>query len=82
MNYFLGFLFILILLFLIHNFSKKRKLKKYKEYLHTNWGKEKKKEYYNFFIIGKYFTNTPSISGDNDAELEEALDTIPLKQGW
>ena len=57
MNYFLGFLFILILLLLIHNFSKKRKLKKYREYLHTNWGKEKKKEYYNFFIIGKYFAN-------------------------
>ncbi|WP_405608020.1 MutS-related protein [Polaribacter sp. Asnod1-A03] len=57
MDYFLGFLFISTLLFLINNFLKKKRLKKFEASLFENWGKQKKKEYYNFFVIGKYFNN-------------------------
>ena len=57
MNYFLGVAFILISLFLIDNFVKKRRLKKFKAKLLKNWGKEKKENYYNFFSIAKYFEN-------------------------
>ena len=57
MNYILGVLFILISIFLISNFLKKKRLKKLKAFLNKNWGKEKKKEYYNFFVISKYFKN-------------------------
>ncbi|AUC84594.1 DNA mismatch repair protein MutS [Polaribacter sp. ALD11] len=57
MNYFLGISFIFVLWFLIGNFLKKRKLKKIKAKLYNNWGKQKKNEYYNFFVIGKYFEN-------------------------
>ncbi len=57
MNYFLGISFILILWFLISNFLKKKRLKKFRASLYKNWGRAKKKEYYNFFVIGKYFEN-------------------------
>jgi len=57
MNYFLGVSFILISLFLIANFVKKRNLKKFKAKLLKNWGKENKENYYNFFSIAKYFEN-------------------------
>jgi hypothetical protein len=57
MNYFLGISFIFILWFLISNFLKKKRLKQFRTSLYKNWGKAKKKEYYNFFVIGKYFEN-------------------------
>ena len=57
MNYFLAISFVLIMWFLIRNFIKKKKLKKFKAALYTNWGKQNKKAYYNFFVISKYFTN-------------------------
>ncbi|MEO9570205.1 MAG: DNA mismatch repair protein MutS [Polaribacter sp.] len=57
MNYFVGTTFILILWFLINNFIKKKRLKKFKKSLYNNWGKEKKQSYYNFFVISKYFNN-------------------------
>ena len=57
MNYFLGILFVLILGFLISNFLKKKRLKKFKATLYKNWGTQKKKAHYNFFVIGKYFEN-------------------------
>ena len=57
MNYFLGISFIFILWFLINNFRKKKRLKKFKASLYKNWGTPKKKEYYNFFVISKYFNN-------------------------
>lgn len=57
MNYFLGFLFLLISFSLIKRFLHKRKVKKFRVFLLDNWGKEKKKSYYNFFVIGKYFNN-------------------------
>jgi energy-coupling factor transporter ATP-binding protein EcfA2 len=57
MNYFLGFLFIFILFLIIRRFQKRRKLEKFRRTLSENWGKEKKKSHYNFFVIGKYFNN-------------------------
>ncbi|SDS02938.1 MutS domain V [Polaribacter sp. KT25b] len=57
MNYILGVLFILVVIFLINNYLKKKKLKKYRKQLFENWGNKTKKEYYNFFVIGKYFNN-------------------------
>ena len=57
MNYFLGVISILIVWFLLSNFIKKKQLQKFKTSLYNNWGKQKKKEYYNFFVIGKYFNN-------------------------
>jgi hypothetical protein len=57
MNYFLGISFIFILGFLINNFRKKKRLKKFRASLYKNWGTPKKKEYYNFFVISKYFNN-------------------------
>lgn len=57
MNYFLGIVFILILGFLISNFLKKKRFKKFKATLYDNWGTFNKKTNYNFFVIGKYFEN-------------------------
>ncbi|TXD47177.1 MutS-related protein [Polaribacter sp. IC073] len=57
MNYFLGISFILILWFLISNYLYKKRLLKLNAKLYSNWGQPKKKEYYNFFVIGKYFEN-------------------------
>lgn len=57
MNYILGVLFILIALFLRNNFLKKKRLRKTRKKLAENWGKQVKKDYYNFFVIGKYFNN-------------------------
>jgi hypothetical protein len=57
MNYFLGIAFILVFGLLIRNFQKKRRFKKFKATLYKNWGTQKKKPYYNFFVIGKYFEN-------------------------
>ncbi|ARV14386.1 MutS-related protein [Polaribacter sp. SA4-12] len=57
MDYFIFFAFICIVWFLIHNFRKKKRLKKFKTSLYKNWGTPKKKEIYNFFVISKYFNN-------------------------
>ncbi len=59
MNYILGVAFILILLFLINNFLKKKQLIKFRKHLYNNWGKKKENEYYNFYVIEKYFKNNP-----------------------
>ena len=57
MNYFLVIVTIFIVWFLISNFNKKKRLKKRRASLYKNWGIPKKNEYYNFFVIGKYFEN-------------------------
>ena len=57
MNYILGVLFILITIFLINNYLKKKRLKKHRKQLVENWGIQTKKEHYNFFVISKYFNN-------------------------
>ena len=57
MNWILGLLFILIIVFLINKFYRKKRLEKFRLRLIENWGKPKKGEYYNFFIIARYFEN-------------------------
>jgi len=57
MNWFLGILVILILIFLRKNYLKKKKLKILKQKLIKNWGKKKEKEYFNFYSISRYFEN-------------------------
>jgi len=57
MNWILGIIFILVLVLLINNYSRKKRLKKLRETLIENWGKPKRKEYFNFYVIGKYFEN-------------------------
>ena len=57
MNYFLGFAFVAILWFLLSNFFRKKRIKKFVLLLEKNWGKPKKKPHYNFFVISKYFKN-------------------------
>lgn len=57
MNWILGIIFILVLVLLINNFSRKKRLKKLRVHLLKNWGKQKEKEYFNFDIIKQYFEN-------------------------
>lgn len=57
MNWILGLVFISIIIFLINNYSKKKKLEQLKKRLIENWGKTKIGEYYNFYVIGSYFEN-------------------------
>jgi hypothetical protein len=71
MSYFLGIAFILILVFLINNFLKKKRFKKIKDTLYKNWGTQKKASYYNFFVIGKYF--------ENNAHKKEAYHVVSEK---
>lgn len=58
LHWIIGILIILILIFLWNNFSKKKRLRKFKKQLISSWGKPKKTEYYNFFSIGQYFNKT------------------------
>ncbi|WP_452597640.1 MutS-related protein [Pontimicrobium sp. MEBiC01747] len=57
MNWILGVCIVLIIIFLLNNRSKKRKLVKLKHRLLKEWGKPKTESYYNFDIIGEYFNN-------------------------
>ncbi len=56
MNLILGLLFILIVIFLISNYNKKKRLAKLKKGFIENWAKPKV-ESFNFHSIGKYFYN-------------------------
>lgn len=57
MNWILGLLVVLILIFLYNNYSKKKRFKKLKESLVQNWGKSREDSYFNFYVIGRYFEN-------------------------
>jgi hypothetical protein len=57
MNWILGIIFILVLVLLMNNYSRKKRLKKLQGYLLKNWGKQKEKEYFNFYVIKQYFEN-------------------------
>lgn len=57
MNWILGVLFVLVIMFLIVNYSKKKRLAKLKSDLMDNWGKSKTDEYFNFKDIRLYFDN-------------------------
>jgi len=56
MNWFLGLLFILIIIFLIQNYNKKKSLAKLEKGFIENWGKPKLEKFY-FHSIGQYFYN-------------------------
>jgi len=57
MNWFIGTLFLLTLLFLWKNYNNKRRLKRLKKYFSETWGYPKKERHFNFYSIGQYFKN-------------------------
>ena len=57
MNWILGLLSVLIIIFLVNNFSRKKRLKKLKERLIDQWGRKSTAIHYSFFSIGRYFEN-------------------------
>lgn len=57
MNWILGIIFILVLMYLINNYSQKKSLKNLRENLLDKWGKQKENEYFNFHVIKQYFEN-------------------------
>ncbi|MDD3723238.1 MAG: hypothetical protein PHW92_12300 [Lutibacter sp.] len=57
MNWILGIVFIFVIIFLINNYSKKKKLEKLKKRLIEKWGEPKIGDYFNFYVIGSYFEN-------------------------
>ena len=54
-NWCLGFLVVLIVLFLMNNFKKKRRYKNLISEIRKSWGKKKEDEYFNFEDISRYF---------------------------
>ncbi|MDY7395078.1 DNA mismatch repair protein MutS [Aureibaculum sp. 2210JD6-5] len=56
MNWLLGLLFILIIIYLINNYNKKKRLSRLKKGFIENWGKPKSEKFY-FQSIGQYFYN-------------------------
>lgn len=57
MNWILGITSVLVLIFLVNNYYRKKKFKNLKVTLLKNWGKQKENEYFNFYIIKQYFEN-------------------------
>lgn len=57
MNWILGLLFVLVIIYLISNYNKKKKLARLKKVFIENWGKPKNEKYFNFYSIGQYFEN-------------------------
>ncbi|SFS30245.1 MutS-related protein [Lutibacter maritimus] len=57
MNWFLGIIAVLVLIFLINNYYRKKRFKDLKVTLQKNWGKQKENEYFNFYVIKQYFEN-------------------------
>ena len=57
MNWILGITSVLVLIFLLNNYYRKKRFKNLKINLLKNWGKQKENEYFNFYIIKQYFEN-------------------------
>ncbi|QHI37139.1 DNA mismatch repair protein MutS [Kordia antarctica] len=57
MNWFLGLLLVLVLIYLYRHNAKKKALKKLKNSLLENWGKKPAEKRFDFTIIGNYFLN-------------------------
>ncbi|MGI9530491.1 MutS-related protein [Lutimonas sp.] len=57
MNWILGLLSVLIIIFLATNFSRKKRLKRLKERLIDQWGRKSEETHYHFFSIARYFEN-------------------------
>ena len=85
MNWILGFVIFLILLFILNsNRNKKKRLKTIQD-LKDNWGKRKKNEIFHFELIEKYFINTKLKSNSfhiisnrcaNDLDLNDVFKVI------
>lgn len=58
MNWIIGILVSLVILFLVNNYIKKKRLQNLKKRLLANWGKPKETKYFNFYVIKKYFENS------------------------
>jgi len=58
MNWILGILLLIIVVYLFYKHSQKKKLKRLINSLKRNWGNPKENEYYNFEAIEQYFINT------------------------
>jgi len=58
MNWILGILSLIIVVYLLYKRSQKKKIKRLIISLKKNWGKRKENEYFNFEIIEQYFINT------------------------
>ena len=57
MNWILGILFVLIVIFIYSNYARKKRVTKLKKWFTEDWGKPKTNDYFNFYVIGKYFEN-------------------------
>jgi DNA mismatch repair ATPase MutS len=57
MNWIIGITSVLVLIFLVNNYYRKKRFKNLKVNLLKNWGKQKENEYFNFYIIKQYFEN-------------------------
>lgn len=57
MNLILGIVFILVSIFLIAQYNRKKRNKKFRDSLVKNWGKSKKDDFLNFYNISRYYEN-------------------------
>lgn len=55
MNWILGVIFILVVIYLITRYQEKKRIEKLKQELIKNWGKPKQKDFFNFQSIAQYF---------------------------
>lgn len=60
MNWILGLILVLIVVYIIDLQFKKRKIKNTRKVLEENWGKPKKEKYFNFDLINRFFENHDS----------------------
>ena len=60
MNWILGLILVLIVVYVIDLQFKKRKIKNTRKVLEENWGKPKKEKYFNFDLINRFFENHDS----------------------
>lgn len=57
MNWGLGIVFIVVSIFLIAQYYRKKRKNKFRDSLVKNWGKPKKGDFFNFYNISRYFEN-------------------------
>lgn len=80
MNWILGVCLILVLIFLINNYSKKKQLLKLKHRLLSNWGQPKASEYYNFGAIASYFDNNKHKEGAFHIISDKTVQDLDINQ--
>jgi len=80
MNWVLGIVFILVSIFLIAHYYRKKRTKKFRASLVKSWGKPKTDDFFNFYNISRYYENNShrdeayhliSDSTKDDLDLEE-----------